>query len=217
LAAQPWLVGTAAGFYQENRRFSSRLTSHSFGIAGMRQRTDLFGRLSAAQRRKIMKTRMAALVTVMAFAIALPVQLAAQHTRFKLIDLGTLGGTNSYQTAPGRTVNNRGEVIAFADTDVPDPNAPNCLQPDCLISYAVKGHTGERTNLGALPGVNDSIPTWITANGLIAGISENGEIDPLTGLPEVRAVFWDKNGAIKNLGTLGGNSARRSASTAAPK
>jgi probable HAF family extracellular repeat protein len=136
---------------------------------------------------------------------ALPALLLAQHTRYKIIDLGTLGGTNSYQTAPGRTVNNRGEIIAFSDTNVADPNAPNCLQSDCLISHAIKWREGAPTDLGALPGVNDSIPTWITANGLIAGISENGETDPQTGFPELRAVLWNEDGTIKDLGTLGGN------------
>jgi probable HAF family extracellular repeat protein len=155
-----------------------------------------------------MKSRFVTFLASVATLAALPVQIAAQHTRYKVIDLGTLGGTNSYQTAPGVTLNNREEVIAFADTDVPDPDAPDCLQPDCLISHAITWYKGIRTDLGALPGVNDSIPTWITANGLIAGVSQNGEIDPLTGFPEVRAVFWNKNGAIKNLGTLGGNSSQ---------
>ena len=137
--------------------------------------------------------------------LALPGQLLAQHTRYKIIDLGTLGGTNSYQVAPGRTVNNRGEIIAFSDTNVPDPYTPNCLQPDCLISHAIKWREGVPTDLGALPGVNDSIPGPITSNGLIAGTSENGEIDPETGFPEVRAVFWNEDGTIKDLGTFGGN------------
>ena len=38
----------------------------------------------------------------------------------------------------------------------------------------------------------------------MAGISENGSIDPLIGIPEGVAVMW-KNGQITNLGTLGGN------------
>ena len=115
-------------------------------------------------------------------ALTTPVQLAAQHTRYKIIDLGTLGGTNSYQTAPGLTVNNRGEVIAFSDTDVSDPFAPNCLQPDCLISHAIKWRGGTPADLGALPGVNDSIPTWITVSASTSESKPHG-FEPRTNFP----------------------------------
>ena len=138
--------------------------------------------------------------------LALPAQLAAQHTRFRLIDLGTLGGTNSYQTFPAQSINNKGEVIAFADTTVPDPFAPICLQNDCLISHAVVLRQDRLTDLGALPGVNDSIPAWISASGFVAGISENGMLDPLIGFPQLQAVLWDRAGNTTDLGTLGGNS-----------
>ena len=43
----------------------------------------------------------------------------------------------------------------------------------------------------------------INANGQIAGISQNGSIDPSTGWPEADAVLW-QDGRITNLGTLGG-------------
>jgi hypothetical protein len=45
-------------------------------------------------------------------------------------------------------------------------------------------------------------PAWISANGLITGWSQNGEIDPLvTGFPESHAVLW-KDSKIRDLGTL---------------
>jgi probable HAF family extracellular repeat protein len=57
-------------------------------------------------------------------------------------------------------------------------------------------------DLGVLPGGASSESSSISANGLIAGISENGLIDPLiTGFPELRAVLW-QNGSITDLGTL---------------
>jgi probable HAF family extracellular repeat protein len=60
------------------------------------------------------------------------------------------------------------------------------------------------TDLGALPGGGSSQAEWITANGLIAGISQNGQTDPLIpGFPEFRAVLW-QNGGITDLGTLEG-------------
>ncbi len=59
------------------------------------------------------------------------------------------------------------------------------------------------TDLGTLPGVNlSSNATWVSTNGTIVGVSENGRIDPLLGIPEVRAVLWTKDGRIINLGTL---------------
>jgi probable HAF family extracellular repeat protein len=60
------------------------------------------------------------------------------------------------------------------------------------------------TDLGTLPGVTSGGPNDINDNGVVTGISENGSIDPTTGLPEYDAVVW-KNGQIINLGTFGGN------------
>src|SRR5215471_2793980 len=96
------------------------------------------------RRRRPMKSRILTCIISMTLfaALTLPVQLTAQHTRYKVIELETLGGPNSFQTAPGQTINNRGEVIAFADTPVPDPFAPNCLQSDCLVNHALKWHKG---------------------------------------------------------------------------
>jgi probable HAF family extracellular repeat protein len=147
--------------------------------------------------------------------LAIPVRLAAQdnrdphhkHHHYKLIDVGTFGGPNTNLITQGvgaQILNNRGIVTGSADTSIPDPNAPHCLSPDCFISHAFKWQMGSLTDLGGLPGVNSSFGSWISGNGLVAGLSGNGEIDPLTGGPEARAVFWD-DGQIIDLGTFGGN------------
>lgn len=143
-------------------------------------------------------------------ALVAPVRLAGQHTRYKLIDLGTLGGFNSgvpgvfYEidsgTAGARVISNDGTVAGVADTSTPDPL---CLFDDCLYPNTFQWRNGMLTSLGALPGAQWSAPNWISGNGLIVGISETGENDPLLGLPVGHAVLW-LNGQIIDLGTLQG-------------
>ena len=159
-----------------------------------------------------MKTRswMRIVAITLFAALAIPVQSVAQHTRYKLIDLGTLGGPNNFgaisQGVGLQVLNNRGIVTGSADTATPDPNAPNCPNyPDRFVSHAFRWDNGTMTDLGALPGVNNSFGNWLSANGLISGFSQNGEIDPLTGLPEDRAVFWNRDGRMVPIGTFGGN------------
>jgi probable HAF family extracellular repeat protein len=147
-------------------------------------------------------------------AIATPFWLSAQqqeehakvHTRYKLIDLGTFGGPASYFSAAGlgaRVLNNQGDVAGYADTSRPDPSAPNCFNLDCFLSHAFRWHDGVRTDLGAFPGDNSSAVSAINARGWIAGFSQYGPIDPLTGSAHSVAALWE-DGHMINLGTLGG-------------
>ena len=138
-----------------------------------------------------------------------PVPLPPGYPRYRLIDLGTLGGPNASVWGIALQLNNHGKVIAQLGTAVPDPYNPNCLADDCFIWHGVVGETnGTITDLGALPGVNHSVPVCITESGLIAGFSQNSLIDPLTGFPQVRAVLWNRDHTIVELGTLGGNSSQ---------
>src|SRR5262245_42171035 len=116
-----------------------------------------------------------------------------RHHTYKLIDLGTFGGLTSKPSAdgPGASVlNNRGAATGDADTAMVDPNAPNCSNLDCFVSHVFRWENGKLKDLGALPGVNSSNAAEINARGQIAGLSTNGDIDPLTGFPEARAVLW---------------------------
>jgi probable HAF family extracellular repeat protein len=151
-------------------------------------------------------------------ALAMPVWLAAQDQaqeyrkkelhHYKLIDLGTLGGPSAYRSvnAPGYQIINNAGVIAFAaDTTMLDPNAPNCFLLDCFVGHAARWKNGEVTDLGALPGNgNGSASGAINAHGWIAGQSQDGEIDPATGLLETRATLW-KGDQVLDLGTFGGH------------
>jgi hypothetical protein len=59
-----------------------------------------------------------------------------------------------------------------------------------------------------LAGVNNSgSPYWINERGDVVGVSENGLLDPLNGLPEIDAVIW-KHGHVIDLETLGGMQVR---------
>ncbi len=130
----------------------------------------------------------------------------AQHHRYKLIDMGTFGGQSSYVSGDGngtfRVLNNRGTLAGSADTSRPDPFPAFCFNEDCLVSHTFQWRNGVITDLGSLKDRLSSASSWVSANGLIAGVSENGQVDPLIpGFPELRAVLW-RNGQIIDLGTL---------------
>ena len=150
-------------------------------------------------------------------ALANPVSLAAQdngerhhqhkYHHYQLIDPGTFGGPASYNESdpPESIINDRGAAVGGADTSVPDPFPNNCFgyQLTCVVTVAYVWQGGVLTDLGALNAGYSSVASAINARGEAVGVSENGQIDPLTGNPEGVAVLW-KNGIV-NLGTLGGN------------
>ena len=64
------------------------------------------------------------------------------------------------------------------------------------------GSLGDPSNCANALAIND--------HGESVGTSENGKVDPLTGVLQIRAVRW-KNGQVENLGTFGGNHSLASA------
>lgn len=164
-----------------------------------------------------MKLRICFSASLLGALLATPVELGAQddhaptERRYHLVDLGTLGGPNAYlpmlppyhDFLPAASISRNGTFAGYADTDITDHYKPLCFNGDCYVSHAVAWKHGKVTDLGALPGApgSSSAATWISDNGLIVGMSLNGDIDPLIGSPSIFAVLW-KNGRIINLGTL---------------
>ncbi len=125
-----------------------------------------------------------------------------RHAHYKVIDLGTFGGPHSQFNGGSRVINRKGMAVGGASTSIPDPLC-TFDYPYCFIFKAGKYDNGSFLDLGSLPGGANSFAIAINSNGVATGGSENGLIDPMTGLLEDAAVIW-KNGTVTNLGTLGG-------------
>ena len=159
-------------------------------------------------------------------ALAIPAQLVAQeqsglqhsrthHTHYNVIDPGAFGGHSSHQALGAHILNNNGMFTGFADTPQPDPYAPDgCWDGDCLVAHVSLFKNGELSDLGVLDAGPNSESNWLSENGLIAGDSQNGLLDPLVGAWQIRGVLW-KGGEAIDLGTLGGgyNSLARGVNT----
>jgi probable HAF family extracellular repeat protein len=139
-----------------------------------------------------------------------------QHHHYKLIDMGTFGGHESAINFAvddnDRSVNKRGVTVGFSATSthkLPQSHPLICGGDDgygSFITHAFRWQDGTVIDLGALPPAetNCSNTYQVNANGQIAGFSENGQIDPLLGFNQSRAVRW-KDGEIEDLGSFGGN------------
>jgi uncharacterized membrane protein len=148
------------------------------------------------------------IATCLVAVLAMPVWAAAQdnpsqdsnpkHHSYKLIDLGTLGGPNSFfNGSPPPMINNQGTAAGEADTSTPCPHSNG------FVSSAFKWENGALVKLELLPGGCFSLPNAINSNGIVVGSGDIGVIDPMTGLPELRADLFYKEQVI-NMGTFGG-------------
>ena len=118
--------------------------------------------------------------------------------------LPTFGGTHGFATG----VNNKGEVVGWAETTVFDPtcNAARGTGVQKLQFRAALWNPkkGTMTELPPYPGDSTSAATAINEHGQAVGIS--GECDQAVGrFSARRSVIWE-HGAVDTLPTLGGTS-----------
>src|ERR1700686_3524607 len=121
------------------------------------------------------------------------------------IDLGTLGGKNSWTNYGG--INERGQAVGLAETDVPDPNGEDICgfgtHLTCRPFFWQNGHMSALPTLGG----NNGQASAINNHGQIAGFAENGIVDSTCppGDPNNRItlpVLWEK-GKAQPLPTVG--------------
>jgi probable HAF family extracellular repeat protein len=126
-----------------------------------------------------------------------------EYPRFEAIDLGTFGGPNASISAFAQIISERGTVTSAADTSTITSCTSTLNYPgDCNALHAFSWRDGTLTDLGTLGG-DDSYGFWINEQDDIAGVAENGVIDPVTGHPNQHAALWH-DGTIADLGTFGG-------------
>jgi probable HAF family extracellular repeat protein len=109
----------------------------------------------------------------------------------KILNLGTLGGNESYAWS----VNNLGQVVGFALNTTPDQSQGNVFAWGATQAHAFLWQNGRMQDLGTLGGP-DSDALLINERGEIAGMS-------ITSSESVDPFLW-KNGKMIDLGTLGG-------------
>lgn len=163
-----------------------------------------------------MKSRLFILFCIIALglfaSLALPCRLAAQQPRYKLLYLDELGGPHVMVLGDisccgilPSIINNSGTAVGLASTSIPNPNSAvdPYFPPTPTTTVAAAWQGPVPIHLGALPGGYNSFANAISNSGLIAGISETGDIDPLLGVLEAHPTLWVFGHPI-DLGTFGG-------------
>jgi probable HAF family extracellular repeat protein len=122
------------------------------------------------------------------------------------IDLGTLGGKNSWTNYGG--INDRGEAVGLAETSVPDPDGEDmCAFGTKLTCRPFLWREGHMMALPTLGG-NNGQASAINNRGQIVGISETKVQD--SGCPAnkpgkiISPAFWEK-GEVRPLPTVDGD------------
>ena len=122
------------------------------------------------------------------------------------IDLGTLGGKNSWTNYGG--INDRGEAVGLSETSVPDPDGEDfCAMGTKLTCRGFYWRDGHMIALPTLGG-NNGQASAINNRGQIVGISETTVQDsgcsPSKPGKIISPAFWEK-GEVRPLPTVDGD------------
>src|SRR5215472_3513749 len=122
------------------------------------------------------------------------------------IDLGTLGGYNSWTNYGG--INDRGEAVGYAETSVLDPDGEDfCAFGTKLTCRGFLWRHGQMTALPTLGG-NNAQAAAINNRGQIVGISETAVQDSECPASQpgkiISPAFWEK-GEVRALPTVDGD------------
>jgi probable HAF family extracellular repeat protein len=114
--------------------------------------------------------------------------------------LPTFGGTHGFATG----VNNRGQVVGWAETPLRDPTCTGVQQLQFRAGIW-EPRRGTARQLAPLPGDSTSAATAINESGVAVGIS--GDCDQAVGRYSARhAVLWERDGTPTRIPDLGGTS-----------
>jgi probable HAF family extracellular repeat protein len=123
------------------------------------------------------------------------------------LDLGTLGGPNSWDNPFGGEINDRGEAVGYSETSAPDPNGEDICgfgtHLTCRPFLWKNGHMKALPTLGG----NNGQASAMNNRGQITGFAENGVVDSTcpSNDPNNRIalpVIWE-HGNAQALPTLG--------------
>ena len=123
------------------------------------------------------------------------------------LDLGTLGGPNSWDNPFGGEINDRGQAVGYSETSVPDPNGEDiCAFGTHLTCLPFIWQASHMTALPTLGG-NNGQASAMNNRGQITGFAENGAVDsscpPNTTNNRIALpVLWEK-GKANALPTVG--------------